>query len=621
MHSSAPIDWSRKTVTQQKSDTEFRKRKSSDTENLPPTPVSAARTSEEGNSSNAETDPRKELLPNNPSSSYSFGRGDKPRVRLYATGGPLPGIRSAEDQKSLQQMYELIKSELMAREKLRAMDRIDEDNLRAGVAYVPESIEVSSPPTTSSSHHSSRRHQTESEEVPPARIPNEGAQRSSSISSTSGERESGIPISTRFMYHFPRTVNPSPTQSTVNHNPPSLPLVRRNNEEPNSMSQPVLPPPAPLVSRPPFPPRPDLTLHSFPDNNPSGHNNPPDRRGDYYQPLPVTRSHLIIHSNERTSTPEPEKMAVHEQTDRNSSSSRFVGVPMSKRDFTISYPSSYHYASHQFMNLMPRKMTSQIMAEMPRHEPRHQSDHPGNEIKLRATVEVKDQKSGHVPELVVGRWISNERMREDRNGAYGDRVTSNIPAIDDITHRSPDCKEEDIMHRESTSPQTFAPEISTTTITTEAPSSLFPLPQAAALVAPDPMDMNHSPDPDYMLDDSYEMSGEANTTASPSVVTEKEQESSTSSSVEDEEEDDDDDDLSDEIENGSINASEELMEKPLFHEGTIRDMGMEQNTSYRDQSENSVTGSNTTPMILDHQVSSDVNHYDGNNDDVSSAWK
>ena len=52
------------------------------------------------------------------------------------------------------------------------------------------------------------------------------------------------------------------------------------------------------------------------------------------------------------------------------------------------------------------------------------------------------------------------------------------------------------------------------------------------------------------------------------------------------------------------------MEKPLFHEGTIQDMGMEQNTSYRDQNENSVTGSNTElrcltePMILDHQVSS-----------------
>ena len=296
---------------------------------------------------------------------------------------------------------------------------------------------------------------------------------------------------------------------------------------------------------------------------------------------------------------------------------------MSKRDFTISYPSSYHYASHQFMNLMPRKMTSHIMAEIPRNEPRHQSDHPGNEIKLRATVEVKDQKSGHVPEIVVGRWISNERMREDRNGAYGDRVTSNIPAIDDykdVTHRSPDCKEEDIMHRESTSPQTFAPEISTTTITTEAPSSLYSLPQAAALVAPDPMDMNHSPDPDYMLDDSYEMSGEANTTTSPSVVTEKEQESSTSSSVE--EDDDDDDDLSDEIENGSINANEELMKKPLFHEGTIQDMGMEQNTSYSDHNENSVTGSNTEPMILDHQVSSeDVNNYGVNHDEVSSAWK
>ena len=51
------------------------------------------------------------------------------------------------------------------------------------------------------------------------------------------------------------------------------------------------------------------------------------------------------------------------------------------------------------------------------------------------------------------------------------------------------------------------------------------------------------------------------------------------------------------------------MEKPLFHEGTIRDMGMEQNTSYRDQNENSVTGSYTEPMILDQQVSSeDVNN-------------
>ena len=56
-------------------------------------------------------------------------------------------------------MYEFNRSELMAREKLRVMhrsnDETNDETLRAGVAYAPESAEVSSAPTdsTPSSHY------------------------------------------------------------------------------------------------------------------------------------------------------------------------------------------------------------------------------------------------------------------------------------------------------------------------------------------------------------------------------------------------------------------------------------------------------------------------------------